>query len=314
LTVNAKGGGQTDATGALAADGKQLDLTVNASSVTVNVTTVASSTTPAVTGSFVALTGDVKTATVNVTNGVDKMTAAGSDISSTVKIAPTEAATGGAFTNLGNLTSFTVAGTGAAIVDNSDTQVIVVAGVNTTVAGSKLATIDASGLFGKKTIAGTTLGDPTAGLTWTASLLAETVKLGSALDALTVAVGNSTYAKIDSITGFTFATDATGVLKTTTSDDITVTASVGGAAVTGFAKAAAGYSTTSLDAALSTLANRTAANTDKVVFQTGGNTYIFVDTTNGDGAGTQNGVQDNDTVIELVGLVDLDNLILALNA
>jgi hypothetical protein len=106
---------------------------------------------------------------------------------------------------------------------------------------------------------------------------------------------------MDSITGFTLVGDATGVLIANRSDDITVT---GGGT---FAKAATGYSTTSLDAALNTLANR--ASAESLVFQTGGNTYIFVDATS-----STNGVQDNDTVIELVGLVDLDNLVLALNS
>jgi len=292
LTINAKGGGQSGATGA--DDANTLDLTVNASSLTLNVTTVASSTTPAVTPSYVALTGDVKTAAITVTNGVDKMTVAGSDISSTVKLAPTNAngnnATG--YTNLGNLTAVTLTGTGVAIVDNSGTS-------------SKLASIDASGLAGTKTIAGATLGDATAGLTWTAGTLAETVKLGSALDNLTIGTSASTYAKMDSITGFKLVLDATGAFTNTTagkSDDITV----GTVTANAFAKATAGYSTTSLDAALATLANRTGA--EKLVFQTGGNTYIFIDTTS-----AANGVQDDDTVVELVGLIDQDALVAALN-
>jgi hypothetical protein len=156
---------------------------------------------------------------------------------------------------------------------------------------------------GKTTTAATNVA--TTGLVWTAGAVAEAVKLGSALDNLTVATTASTYAKMDSITGFTLATDATGVLKTSTSDDITVKAS--GTAITTFAKAATGYSTTSLDAALNTLANRTSA--ENLVFQTGGNTYIFVDT-----ASAATGVADDDTVIELIGLIDLDNLVLALNA
>lgn len=276
-----------------------MNLTAKASSLTLNVTTVASTTTPAVTASYVALTGDVKTATVSVTNGVDKMTVAGTDISSTVKIAPTEAATAGAFTNLGNLTSLTVSGTGVAIVDNSDTQVV--SGV--TVAGTKLTTIDASGLAGKVTIAGTTLGAATAGLTFTAGLLSETVKLGSAIDKLNIATTTSTYAKMDSITGFSLVLNAAGVMDATSaakSDDITI----GGANAT-YVKAAAGLSSTSLDAALNALAGR---STDLAVFQCAGNTYIFADAS----ADTTVGVADGDMVIELVGLIDLDALIYAL--
>jgi hypothetical protein len=105
--------------------------------------------------------------------------------------------------------------------------------------------------------------------------------------------------------------DATGVYTTTTaakSDDITVKTGAGaGTAITSFAKAATGYSTTSLDAALATLGARAA---DNVVFQVAGNTYIFVDSS----ANTSTTIDDADTLIELVGLVDLDNLVLALNA
>ena len=298
LTVNAKGGGQTGVSGAN--DANALDLTVKASSVTLNVTTVASSTTPAVTGSFVAMTGDVKTATINVTNGVDKTTAAGTDVSSTVKIAPTDTLTGanGAFTNLGNLTAVTLTGTGAAIVDNSDNN-----DTTATLPGTKLASIDASGLAGKVTIAGSTLGNATAGLTWSAGKLVETVKLGSALDKLNITTANSTYAKMDSITGFSVVLNAAGVMDATSaakSDDITI----GGANAT-YVKAAAGLSSTSLDAALNTLAGRT---TELAVFQCAGNTYIFADAS----ADATAGVADGDMVIELIGLIDLDALIYVL--
>jgi hypothetical protein len=246
--------------------------------------------------SAVTLAGDVKTATITLNNGVDNSKTASSDIATSVSLSPASTLDAGNkfFVALGNLTAVTLTGTGSATVTNGTT--------------SKLASIDASGLAGKVTIAGSTLGAATAGLTWTAGTLAETVKLGSAIDKLifgNAAAETSTYAKMDSITGFSVVLNAAGVMDATTaakSDDITI----GGANAT-FIKAATGFSTTSLDAALNTLANRTTAGTDKVVFQCNGNTYIFVDA-----ADAQTGVADADTVIELVGLVDLDALIYVL--
>jgi hypothetical protein len=284
---------------AVKASGAGTTLTASASALNLTISTVPSTTDGVTTSttSTVTLEGDVKTATITLNNGVDNSKTASADVVTTVTIAPlsTGAGTTGPLTKLGNLTAVTLTGTGSATVDNSG-------------ATSKLASIDASGLAGKVTIAGATLGAATAGLTWTAGDLVETVKLGSALDKLTVSTGltGSTYAKMDSITGFALATDATGVLKASTSDDITIKTS--GTTIVGFAKAATGYSTTSLDAALNTLANRESA--EKLVFQTNGNTYIFVDAA----SATTGGVADGDTVIELVGLVDLDNLVLALNS
>jgi hypothetical protein len=280
LTATAKG------TSTLTAGAQALNLAVSNVSTTTNGVAEVSA------ASVVTLTGDVKTATITVGSSVNNSKLPTSEFFSSVIIAPTDAGAGAPFTALGNLTSVTLSGTGSATVTGSAT--------------SKLATIDASGLAGKVTIVGSTLGAATAGLTWTAGTVAETVKLGSALDKLTIATATaSNYSKMDSITGFTLVGDATGVLTATTaakSDDITV----GG--LTNFAKAATGYSTTSLDAALNTLANR--ASAESVVFQTGGNTYIFIDATH-----TATGGFDDtlDTVVELVGLIDLDNLVLALN-
>ena len=287
--------------GTLNATAKGGTLTANASALTLavsNVSSVDKGVTLVTAASAVTLTGDVKTAAITVGSSVNNSKLPSAEFISSVTMTPTGAQDGGgAFTALGNLTSVTLSGTGSATVDNSTA---VIAG---TTRASKLATIDASGLAGKVTITGSTLGNATAGLTWTAGILAETVKLGSALDKLTVATANSTYAKMDSITGFTLLADATGVTTASTaakSDDI----AVGG--ITTFAKAATGYSATSLDAALATLGARAA---DNVVFQVAGNTYIFVDSS----ADTTSTISDADTLIELVGLVDLDNLVLALN-
>jgi hypothetical protein len=310
LTIAAKGEGQkfgtlvtTNAT--TTADNANLDITANATALNLNVSTKGSTTNGVTTSTptTVVLTGDVKTATITVNNSANNSKLNSADVASKVTLAPNDelVATGGAFKNLGNLTSVTVSGTGSAVIDNSDAN-----NTTATLPGTKLATIDASGLAGKVTVAGTTLGDATAGLTWTAGLLTETVKLGSAIDKLNVSATTSTYAKMDSITGFSLVLNAAGVMDAASalkSDDITI----GGANAT-FIKAATGFSTTSLDAALNTLANRDATGTDKVVFQCAGNTYIFIDAA----SSTTAGVADGDMVIELVGLVDIDALIYAL--
>jgi len=291
LKMVAKGGGQTSALGG--SDGAQVDIIANATALNLTVSTkgTTSNGVTSSTATYVALTGDVKTAAITVNNSANNSKLNSADITSTVKLAPSSSVDGGgAFTALGNLTAVTLTGTGVAIVDNSGTA-------------SKLASIDASGLAGKVTVAGTTLGNATAGLTWTAGTLAETVKLGSALDKLNVTTANSTYAKMDSITGFSLVLNAAGVMDATSaakSDDITI----GGANAT-YVKAAAGLSATSLDAALNALAGRT---TELAVFQCAGNTYIFADAS----ADATVGVADGDMVIELVGLIDLDALIFAL--
>ncbi|PUE31991.1 hypothetical protein [Limnohabitans sp. Hippo4] len=276
-------------------------VTAQASSITLDVATVPTVLNGVTTyaNSAVTLTGDVKSATIAVNKSADNSKLTGADRTASITIAPTNAdddvtAAVGAWTNLGALTSVTLTGTGSATVTNSGT-------------GSKLATIDASGLngtllFSTGTTAGTVKGDATAGLSWTAGTLTESVKLGAALDTLTFGALSSTYAKMDSITGYSLAANAAGDLVTAKSDNITF-----GGAVTFVAKTT-GVSG-SLDAALTAAGSHTVATVaaDAVVFQNGGNTYIYRDI----GA---NGLDDNDTVIELVGLVDLTLLIADLAA
>jgi len=189
-TLSVKASGTTTVTASASA----LNLTVSP------VPTVSNGVTTS-TASAVTLAGDVKTATITLNNGVNNSKTASADIATSVTLAPASTLDAGNkyFVALGNLTAVTLTGTGSATVTNSGTA-------------SKLASIDASGLAGKVTITGSTLGNATAGLTWTAGTLAETVKLGSALDNLTLHTSNSNYAKMDSITGFTLVADATGVL------------------------------------------------------------------------------------------------------
>jgi hypothetical protein len=291
ITVNAKGGtatGDTDATNVI----------VNASSVTLNVSVNPTSGTLANTASYVALSGDVKTATVNVNKGVNNTGLPASEILSTVEIITnTTANTTGdavgtsnssvtlantALNALGNLSSLTLAGTGVAIVNN--------------VNGTKLVSVDASGLNG--TVFGSTTNAAAAGLTWTSGVSAEAVKLGSTIDTLTIGQTTSTYAKMDSYTGYSVVADAAGDRVASKSDNIT-----GGIAGTYVARTT-GVSG-SLDAALTTVGSLTASA--NYVFQNGGNTYIYQDLGTG-------GLTDDDVVIELVGLYNLDQIIADLAA
>jgi len=310
LTIKAKGGT------ALTNDGTSVDVIANASSVALTVSVNGTSGTLNSASSFVTLAGDVKTATVSVDRANNNSGIPTADVFSTVSITPVTATANTTTLNtdekvsysattlantalsaLGNLTSLTLTGAGVAIVNNTN--------------GTKLTTVDASGLNGKalNVNGAVKVGDATAGLTWTGGVKAESVILGSALDTITLKLANSTYIAMDSITGFTLVADAVGELVTAKSDDIMVTAADGTTRTTGFTKASVSAST--LDAALTAIAAKGGAATtyDKTVFQFGGNTYIFADS-----ASLSTTLDEADTVIELIGSVDLDQLVAALNA
>ena len=269
---------------ALSANASELKLAISNATSTLNGVTTATA------GTAVTLVGDVKTATITIGSSVDNSKLPTTDLFSSVSVTPanTGAGVGTPFTNLGSLTSLTLTGTGSATVVNNS-------------GSSKLATIDASGLAGKTTIAGSTVGTATTGLAFTAGTLLETVKLGSAIDTLTFAATTSIYSKMDSITGYSAVADAAGDRVASKSDNISGIAGVYVAKTTGVSG--------SLDAALTAAGNHKVSGTDSelVVFQNGGNTYIYRD------IGT-NGLDDDDLVIELVGLVDLTLLIADLAA
>jgi len=283
LTVNLSGSGVTQ--------------TVNANSVVFNVSNISSTTALHVgdqSASTVTLTGDFKTATVNLTSGNDYVqTPTSNDIISTVTITPVDSTTGvaSAYTGLGNLTAVTLKGVGRVVIDNSDTT--------SPYADSKLATIDASALGGVKGALATTLaGNPLGGLTYTGNtLLAEAVTLGSGQDLITV---GSTYAAMDTITNFKLVGNTDLTLNTAKSDDIRVSG------VTNFVKQTAGLTGSTIGALLVSAADSTLG--DSLVFQFGGDTYIYVD------AGTAGSLDSSDTVVKLTGAVDLDLLVLALNS
>jgi len=293
LTINASGG-----TAAGAAT--EVGITANASSVTLNVAALNDAAANTNAASFVTLTGDVKTATINIANALDNTKTASKDVANTFSMtvastsnagtAATPGTTGGGADALGNLTAVTLVGSGNVSINNANGGT-----------ATKLKTIDASGLGGAYTIATTTakVGDPLGGLTYSANLaVVEAITLGAGKDTITAA---SSYAKLDTITGFTLVGNLDDTLNTTKSDDI-VTGRTAGAA-NAFVKKTTGLSG-SLDSNLTTVGAMTDAN---VVFQNGGNTYIYRD------LGTA-GLTDDDQVIELIGLVNLDLLVLALDS
>lgn len=236
----------------------------------------------AVTGT---LAGDVKSATVSLVQGVnDKGTVATAD---DVLFAGKAVVTNNAV--LTNLESLTLSGNGAADVTN--------------VNGTKLVNVDASALNSVDVA-----GKVAAGLTYTSTnALAETIKLGAGTDVVTL--GASTYGAVnaktfDTVQGLNLVKD--GAVLAATSDKITVADADG--QLTGFQK----FTTTQtdLDLALKDAAVFNVGGTaaDKLVFALGGDTYVYSDT------GTKGTVDSNDVLVKLTGTVDLDALVLSLNA
>jgi hypothetical protein len=280
LTINSSGASKT--------------ITAKADSVTLNVNDTiptGSNANNIRVASTVTLTGDVKTATVNLASSTDYATGPTTDIISTVTITPTNtvSATAGTdsgnFTALGNLTSLTLKGVGTVKLDNSTTS-----GSAST---SKLVTIDASALGGvygayDTTNAGTALGALRVN---TNTYLAETVTLGSGKDLVNV---SSTVDKTDTITNFNLVMNSDGTVNTTKSDSMEI---IHAAA---FVKMTTGLTGSTLGAVLTQVA---ASANDQVIFQYGGDTYIFVDAT---GAGVLDAA---DTLVKLTGNVDMDGLV-----
>lgn len=283
LTVDVSGGAAATVAPAPVAPQNNVVVDAYADSIVLNVKAGAATSSAAGTATFAELTGDVKSATVNLTNSVNAATSgtATADAVATFTLTTSDAATAGATTNLGNLTSLTLTGNGNAVIVNGAT--------------GSLATVDATGLTGKAAFGGAAV---TTGLDYTASSnVAETIKLGASHDIIRFTASSSTYTSMDTIEGFSLVKTAAGALDAAASDDISV------AGITTFAKATSTASTFGL--ALTELGASTTA--DNVVFQYGGDTYIYSDV----GA---NGLTDNDVVIKLTGAIDLDMLVAALNS
>lgn len=294
LNVYAEGGAAADATTVPATAQDNLVVNAHANAIVLDVAATAATSTTAGAASFVELMGDVKTATVNLTNSVNAATSATAtgDAVATFVLTTSSAAAAAAgsdaagFTNNGALTSLTLTGNGQAIVTNN--------------AGSKLASIDASGMTG---VAAYDATAKVGGLNFTGlNTLAETVKLGGGKDIVTTA---STYNAVDTITGLTLVAGTTaGTVDHAKSDDLSV------AGLTNFAKTTVTGATLGL--ALTDAASKAG---NSLVFTYGGDTYIFVDNANTaiDASNTVGSFGTDDVVVKLTGTVDLDLLTLILN-
>jgi hypothetical protein len=291
-TATAYGGNLTVAnsgTGAVA-------MTLNGAAATVGVTsTGASSTTsyaPAVT--LGAAASDLQALTVNLTSARGTSTNAATEYVATFNagtIANTAATTYGE--HLEALASLKVNGSGVFTITTGTVAAAL----------AKLTTIDVSGMtaFADQDVNGLLVTAPYTNRSTTSITLnnnvAETVILGGARD--TVLTG-STFARMDTITGFQLTANSTTptVVDTTRSDVLNVGA--GGA----FAK----FTTT----ATTLIGALTAAGADagaRLVFQFGGDTYVYVDLATG---GTSiAGLDDGDQLVKLTGNYDLDLLIQA---
>ncbi|SFI92632.1 beta strand repeat-containing protein [Aerobium aerolatum] len=173
-----------------------------------------------------------------------------------------------------DLTTLTLSGNGIGTIDN---------------AAGKLITIDASGLNSV-----TFDGKAAAGLNYTSSnAAAETIKLGAGIDLIKLTA--STVGATDTVEGLNLVLNAAGTALDATSDNIDL------AAVATFKK----FTTSHTDLELA-LKDAAALGDNDLVFQMGGNTYIYQD------LGGGNLVETSDTLVKLTGLVDLDALIVAL--
>ncbi|MGZ5200121.1 MAG: DUF4214 domain-containing protein [Telluria sp.] len=237
------------------------------------------------------MAGDLSTSlTVNLTNSTDDTPASFDYLSSvTINVAATKDASNNP-TALGALKSLVLTGDGSATV--------------TSTGSVKLATIDASALGGTLKVPASA-GNITGGLTFTGNAgVAESITVGSGHDVLTI---NSTYAKMDTITGFDANHETADGDLTSTNDVLTFGGvTMGGTGVgnhSTLTKVALTSADSTLDLAFIHAATASAAATNAVVFfQFGGNTYLFQ---NLDPAGVTAGTLDNgDLAVKLVGTYD----------
>ena len=263
-------------------------VTVTANAETVNLTvTPVTDKDGVVDNTSVTLIGDAKVANVTLnatTDNNNTTTTAADDVLETSTLVLTNAAANAA------LTTLTITGNGSATVTNADAKALV--------------TVDASGL-NSVNIAGTAV----TGLAYASTnTKAETIKLGGGLD--TVTLTGSTVLKSDTITGLNLVDNAAVAgtqVDATKSDDLTVKSNDDSAALNTFVKTTTTAAT--LDLALVDLAGSAAG--DKLVFQFGGDTYVYADVTAAGAAG-DGIVNDTDVLVKLTGTVDLDLLVSAL--
>jgi hypothetical protein len=222
----------------------------------------------AATGTTLAAAGDIQSAVVTLTNNVDDASSPAASEVASVSITTGAAA-------LAGLKSVTLIGDGSATIVNG---------------GGKLVTVDASALGGTDVAT----DGATIGLTYSSTnAAAETIKLGSGMD--TVTIGGSTYGAVDTISGLNLKLATGGTALSASSDHLHVT----GVAITVVNMTTA---QTDLDLAL-----KDAVKTGPdVVFTMGGDTYVFHD------AGTVGSIDAADTVVKLAGVTDVKAVVIAL--
>ena len=218
------------------------------------------------------LSGDVRTATVTLTNTVDSASNPTADRVAHFVLDNTSTDTA--------LATLTLNGSGDATVSN---------------AGGKLVTVDASGLNGTSGVAANN-GAALHGLTYTSTnTAAETIKLGAAIDTITLSA--STYGSMDVVTGLKLVANS-GATDLAAGSDVLHVSAIDAAAVK--------FTTTQTDLDLALKDAAASSKGDNLVFQLGGDTYVFHD------AGTPGQIDAADTVVKITGTVDLDTLILSL--
>ena len=304
------------------AKGNALDLSVTALAAT---TGASSASNVAELNSRVTVSGDIQTLSATLTSArgsgtntaqtvtslgneaIAKLVVNGIALDNTASGAPANVDEG----NLDNLTSIKVSGTGDVTIDAGSLAKEV----------AKLKSIDLSGMTafadinakGQETASDETVGGYNNLSKSSVTLndaISETVILGGGRDKV---VTGSTVAITDTVTGFQLTglvADSLSVDKER-SDVLDIGTAFDSSAALGTATHAAKMTVTgsTLEAALLQAASLKGANgttdVDKVVFNFGGDTYVYVDNVQ-NGVG---GLSDNDTLVKLSGTLNLDLLL-----
>jgi hypothetical protein len=300
-TATAYAGALTVATGV---NSSTVTLKADSATVTVNTDATAGASAANI-GATVA--GDLKTLNIalnSVRNSDADGVATGSEsIASATVDLDTNAAAGTAMT-LNAMTTVKVTGSGSVTIDAADGS------TSTAAPAGKLTSIDLSGMTamanldvnGDQYTSSSAYGyqNLSASTVTLNDAVAETLALGGADDTVNT---NSTYAKIDTISGFELAALATSAttVNAAKSDAINVGGTIAFSKMTVTATSLAGAF---LDAAAVANSATTSGSATGTVFVFDGNTYLFVDG-NGytTGSGSANGILDaDDVVVKLVGV------------
>lgn len=304
----------TSATGTVQANGSKLTLAVAALGDVSSTSTTAGANVTGI-ASKATVSGDLKSIEATLTSARGASSTVGSITPGLEKMAAlavvldSNGETAAGTQTLLNLSSVKVSGAGTVVIDTR---------TDLASTAAKLTNIDLSGMTafanqnekGQEISNGGTVGgyeNLSTSLVTLDNDVAETVVLGGALD--TVVTGSTIGAK-DTITGFqlTASSANAAVVDLTRSDVLKIgTAFTGNVALGGNGNAGKLVtSATTLEGALLEAGNLKAAdgvtNVNNVVFNFGGNTYVYVD--NG-----PNGLSDTDNLVVLSGTLNLDLLL-----